>query len=59
MKKAEFVPQWMDVQKGRVVALPEALRRAPGRKDYQVAEKAVRRAVLSRGAAAQGLTMGE
>ncbi|GAA1367247.1 CapA family protein [Streptomyces beijiangensis] len=55
--KAEFVPQWMDLTVERVVSLPEALRRHPGRADYRAAQQAVRKAVLSRGAAADGLTM--
>ncbi|MYV55225.1 CapA family protein, partial [Streptomyces sp. SID3212] len=56
--KAEFVPQWMDTGAGRVVALPEALRRSPGRADYREAQAAITKAVLSRGAAADGLRMG-
>ncbi|MEV0093923.1 CapA family protein [Streptomyces sp. NPDC050738] len=55
--KAEFVPQWMDLRTGRVVNLPEALRGHPKRADYRAAQSAIRTAVLSRGAAADGLTM--
>ncbi|MCP3818203.1 CapA family protein [Streptomyces sp. A3M-1-3] len=58
VRKAEFIPQWMDVTAGRVVNLPEVLSRSPGRDDYEKAQQAIRQAVLSRGAAGQGLTMG-
>ncbi|MFF2520869.1 CapA family protein [Streptomyces liangshanensis] len=56
--KAEFVPQWMDTGAGRVVDLPAALRRSPGRADYREAQAAITEAVLGRGAAADGLTRG-
>ncbi|MFJ2645432.1 CapA family protein [Streptomyces sp. NPDC087420] len=56
--KAEFVPQWMDTGAGRVVNLPEALRRSPDRADYREAQAAITKAVLGRGAAADGLRMG-
>ncbi|MFF3286857.1 CapA family protein [Streptomyces sp. NPDC003023] len=56
--KAEYVPQWMDTRAGRVVNLPEAMRREGPRADYAAAQKAVTDAVLSRGAAHDGLTMG-
>ena len=58
MKKAEFIPQWMDTRAGRVVNLPEATHSAPGRADYREAQDAISTAVLSRGAAKDGLTMG-
>ena len=55
--KAEFIPQWIDVDRGRVLNLPEALAASPGREDYAEAEDEIRDAVLSRGAAKDGLTM--
>jgi hypothetical protein len=42
-----------------VVNLPEALRTSPGRADYREALSAIRSAVLGRGAASDGLTMGQ
>ncbi|MFD3694943.1 CapA family protein [Streptomyces sp. NPDC058646] len=56
--KAEFVPQWMDRGAGRVVNLAEGLAAHPDREDYRTAQEAVTEAVLSRGAAKEGLTMG-
>ncbi|MGW6458017.1 CapA family protein [Streptomyces sp. NPDC055078] len=56
--KAEYIPQWMDTDAGRVVNLPDALRRGADRDDYREAQEAIRTAVLGRGAAADGLTMG-
>ncbi|MEW2635344.1 CapA family protein [Streptomyces sp. NPDC048389] len=56
--KAEYIPQWMDTAAGRVVNLPEAIRREGPRADYIAAQKAVTEAVLGRGAAQDGLTMG-
>ncbi|MFJ5547908.1 CapA family protein [Streptomyces sp. NPDC093225] len=56
--KAEFVPQMMDTDAGRVVDLPVALAAHPDREDYEDALDHIRGAVLSRGAAADGLTMG-
>lgn len=56
--KAEFVPQWMDAKASRVVSLPDALRRGADRDDYREAQAAIRKAVLGRGAAKDGLTMG-
>ncbi|MFB6562382.1 MULTISPECIES: CapA family protein [unclassified Streptomyces] len=56
--KAEFVPQMMDLSAGRVVHLPDALAKDPGREDYASARDAISEAVLSRGAAKDGLTMG-
>ncbi|MGP3952460.1 CapA family protein [Streptomyces sp. 7N604] len=60
VKKAEFIPQMTD--RGppwRVVNLGEALRRDPGRDDYRRVRDGIRKAVLSRGAAADGLTMAD
>ncbi|MEU7554881.1 CapA family protein [Streptomyces sp. NPDC044571] len=57
--KAEFVPQMMDLSAGKVVNLPAALAAHPGRKDYESAQDTVSEAVLSRGAAKNGLTMAE
>ncbi|WP_405527535.1 CapA family protein [Streptomyces avidinii] len=57
--KAEFVPQMMDLSAGRVVHLPDALAKDPGREDYESARDAISEAVLSRGAAKDGLTMGK
>ncbi|MPY57977.1 CapA family protein [Streptomyces spongiae] len=54
--KAEFIPQWFDVGPGRVVNLNEAIdRRATG---TQVRDR-IRDVVLSRGAAEDGLVMGQ
>jgi poly-gamma-glutamate synthesis protein (capsule biosynthesis protein) len=53
--KAEFVPQWFDVDAGRVVNLNEAL--ATGA-DVRAVRDRIRQVVLSRGAAKDGLTMG-
>ncbi|MFI6048641.1 CapA family protein [Streptomyces violascens] len=55
--KAEFIPQWIDVERGRVMSLPDALAKSPGREDYAEAEDDIREAVLGRGAAKDGLTM--
>ncbi|AWZ07768.1 MULTISPECIES: CapA family protein [unclassified Streptomyces] len=54
--KAEFVPQMMDLGAGRVVNLPAALAAHPGREDYEEARDEITEAVLSRGAAKDGLT---
>ncbi|MFI8100682.1 CapA family protein [Streptomyces sp. NPDC086023] len=56
--RAEFVPQLMDLDAGKVVNLPEALAKDPGRDDYETARDVIREAVLSRGAAKDGLVMG-
>lgn len=56
--KAEFVPQMMDLSIGRVVHLPDALAKDPDRDDYERARDAISEAVLSRGAAKDGLTPG-
>ncbi|MFB7170538.1 CapA family protein [Streptomyces sp. NPDC056254] len=53
--KAEFVPQMMDLSAGRVVHLPDALAKDPGREDYETARDEITEAVLSRGAAKDGL----
>jgi poly-gamma-glutamate synthesis protein (capsule biosynthesis protein) len=58
VRKAEFVPQWMDNDAGRVINLPAALLRNAGQEQYRDAQSAIREAVLSRGAAKQGLIMG-
>ncbi|MFF9981688.1 CapA family protein [Streptomyces erythrochromogenes] len=52
---AEFVPQMMDLSAGRVVHLPDALAKDPGREDYEAARDEITEAVLSRGAAKDGL----
>ncbi|MCX5192967.1 CapA family protein [Streptomyces sp. NBC_00249] len=56
--KAEFVPQMMDLDAGKVVNLPAALAEDPGDSEYETALEAVSEAVLSRGAAKDGLTQG-
>jgi poly-gamma-glutamate synthesis protein (capsule biosynthesis protein) len=53
--KAEFVPQWFDVDAGRVVDLNEALAQGA---DVRAVRDRIREVVLSRGAAKDGLTMG-
>ncbi|UUU38791.1 CapA family protein [Streptomyces sp. NBC_00162] len=53
--KAEFVPQMMDLSIGRVVNLPAALAKDPDQSDYETAQDAITEAVLSRGAAKDGL----
>ncbi|MFG2985797.1 CapA family protein [Streptomyces sp. NPDC048258] len=55
--KAEFVPQMMDLSIGRVVNLPATLAKDADRSDYETAQDAISEAVLSRGAAKDGLTM--
>ncbi|MEU9305339.1 CapA family protein [Streptomyces sp. NPDC048269] len=55
--KAEFVPQMMDLSIGRVVNLPATLAKDADRSDYETARDAISEAVLSRGAAKDGLTM--
>ncbi|ANW17050.1 CapA family protein [Streptomyces clavuligerus] len=56
--KAEFIPQWYDIGAGRVVHLPDGLAEEGERGDYLEARDSVQEAVLGRGAAADGLTMG-
>ncbi|UQX04071.1 CapA family protein [Streptomyces sp. RerS4] len=55
--KAEFIPQMMDLDVGRVINLPAALATDPDNAAYERAQDAVSEAVLSRGAAKDGLTM--
>ncbi|MFD8565291.1 CapA family protein [Streptomyces sp. NPDC059639] len=52
--KAEFVPQWFDLGSGRVVDVPRAI--ADGA-DLTAVRDRIRRVVLSRGAAQDGLFM--
>ncbi|MFD9909485.1 CapA family protein [Streptomyces sp. NPDC059063] len=54
--KAEFVPHWFDTDAGRVVNLNAALGRGADVRDVR---DRIRRVVLSRGAAKDGLVMGE
>ncbi|MET9390307.1 CapA family protein [Streptomyces sp. NPDC006624] len=54
--KAEFVPQFFDVDAGRVVNLNKAIAGGAG---VQAVRDRIRDVVLSRGAAADGLVMGE
>ncbi|TFI25948.1 MULTISPECIES: CapA family protein [Streptomyces] len=56
--KAEFIPQTMDNTVGRVVNLSQALDEDPSRDDYRATRSAIEAAVLGRGAANDGLTMG-
>ncbi len=58
MAKAEFVPQWMDAAAGRVVNTAGAPAKGADRDERVQAKDAVSAAVLSRGAAEDGLTMG-
>lgn len=57
--RAEFIPQMMDLDAGKVVNLPEELAEHPDQDDYETAQDAISEAVLSRGAAKDGLTMGK
>ncbi|MFJ6748941.1 MULTISPECIES: CapA family protein [unclassified Streptomyces] len=60
VRKAEFLPQLTDVQNEfRVVNLGAATVRRAGRTAYTTARDSIRDAVLSRGAAKDGLTMAE
>ncbi|MGC3000306.1 CapA family protein [Streptomyces sp. G35A] len=54
--RAEFVPQFFDVDAGRVVNLNRALARGA---EVQAVRDRIREVVLSRGAAQDGLVMGE
>ncbi|MFF2502876.1 CapA family protein [Streptomyces sp. NPDC058067] len=56
VRKAEFVPQWFDLGAGRVVNVNQAIGRGA---DLTGVRDRIRRVVLSRGAAEDGLTMGE
>jgi poly-gamma-glutamate synthesis protein (capsule biosynthesis protein) len=53
--RAEFVPQWFDVDAGRVVNLNEALAQGA---DVRAVRDRIREITLSRGAASAGLVMG-
>ncbi|MFJ8666334.1 CapA family protein [Streptomyces sp. NPDC093600] len=54
--KAEFIPQWFDTSRGRVVNLNAAIEEGGGQ---TAVRDTIRDVVLSRGAAADGLLMGE
>ncbi|MEU6486050.1 CapA family protein [Streptomyces sp. NPDC046887] len=54
VSKAEFLPQWFNTQTGRVTDLGVAIRRGEQLTDVR---DRIRQVVLSRGAAADGLTM--
>ncbi|MFI5793056.1 CapA family protein [Streptomyces sp. NPDC051677] len=56
VRKAEFVPQMFDIDAGRVVNLNNALARGA---DVEGVRDRIRAVVLSRGAAKEGLVMGE
>ncbi|MFD3488575.1 CapA family protein [Streptomyces sp. NPDC058665] len=56
--KAEFIPQTMDNNAGRVVNLSRVRDNDPARDGYRATRSAIEAAVLSRGAAKDGLTMG-
>ncbi|MFJ7204313.1 CapA family protein [Streptomyces sp. NPDC098789] len=56
--KAEYVPQMTDLTAGKVVNLPAGLAKDPDHEAYKTAEEAISEAVLSRGAAKDGLTLG-
>ncbi|MEV6396078.1 CapA family protein [Streptomyces sp. NPDC051907] len=58
VSRAEFIPQWMDTEAGRVVNLPAALSGGEGPEEYKQAQSAIREAVLGRGGAEDGLTKG-
>ncbi|MFF8602489.1 CapA family protein [Streptomyces sp. NPDC015232] len=57
VSRAEFVPQFFDTARGRVVNLNEAI--GKGRAQYAEPRDAIRAVVLDRGAARDGLTMGQ
>ncbi|MET8507596.1 CapA family protein [Streptomyces sp. NPDC004787] len=56
VSRAEFVPQFFDTARGRVVNLDEAV--SKGQAQYAEPRDAIRAVVLDRGAARDGLTMG-
>ncbi|MFD3518993.1 CapA family protein [Streptomyces sp. NPDC058653] len=56
--KAEFIPQTMDNNIGRVVNLSRASADDPAMDGYRAARSSIEAAVLGRGAAKDGLTMG-
>ncbi|MFJ9210148.1 CapA family protein [Streptomyces sp. NPDC102264] len=58
VKKAEFIPQMWDLDTGRVVNLPAAVRGDSERDDFREIQSEISEAVLSRGAAKDGLTAG-
>ncbi|MEU7025676.1 CapA family protein [Streptomyces sp. NPDC046275] len=57
VSRAEFVPQFFDTARGRVVNLNEAI--GKGQAQYAEPRDAIRAVVLDRGAARDGLTMGQ
>lgn len=57
VSKAEFLPQLFDTARGRVVNLNAAIRK--GEEQYTEARDTIREVVLGRGAARDGLVMGE
>ncbi|MFJ7068503.1 CapA family protein [Streptomyces sp. NPDC101115] len=57
VRKAEFVPQFFDTARGRVVNLNAAIRK--GEEQYTETRDAIREVVLGRGAARDGLVAGE
>lgn len=56
VRKAEFIPQWFDTGTGRVTNLNAALDRGA---DVSAVRDRIRRIVLGRGAAKDGLVMGQ
>ncbi|MDT0310377.1 CapA family protein [Streptomyces sp. DSM 44917] len=58
VRKAEFVPHAVDNDPIQVVNLPRALEGEPGQERWREALDAISSAVLSRGGAEDGLTMG-
>ncbi|CBG68328.1 putative lipoprotein [Streptomyces scabiei 87.22] len=57
MTRAEFVPQWFDVARGRVVDLDSVIEAGAGAGVTAVRDR-IREIVLSRGAAQDGLVTG-
>jgi poly-gamma-glutamate synthesis protein (capsule biosynthesis protein) len=55
VRKAEFLPQWFNVGSGRVINVNQAIHDGLGLNDVR---DRISQAVLSRGAAEDGLTMG-
>ncbi|MFE7130057.1 CapA family protein [Streptomyces sp. NPDC057638] len=56
--KAEYIPQWMDLDTNRVINLADALAAGAEREDYETALEEISAAVLGRGAGEDGLRMG-
>ncbi|MEE1754517.1 CapA family protein [Streptomyces sp. SP18CS02] len=56
VRKAEFLPQWYNTATGRVINLNAAIERG---EDHTEVRDVIRRAVLDRGAAEDGLLMGK